>query len=460
MSSFAVVSDNGDEDACVGENSVVVPVKSEEDARKGEASVVVSGEGEGTCKGKASVMVSGKGKDAVKPSCTAQYPCVKRLRERRLLSFLLDQGFDGAFRELNRETGVLFNVEHIRRLVRRGQWDDALMYLNTFLPPFISERRSFRARIFNNFLLMHHRFANVVAGNKDMHLDKQYADGRSSSTRAERRFRSMNYSILAPDSGHLRAAIDWDKVRSHAACLIPELAHRTPELKRRTVLPSRCMMPHDVLPIGTGLFLRRRVKKQGPQPPKTDAIITAIKHQRYCRLVRDSSIGSKDEALELLVNYLDQTLQAGLPRGCTLSYDFQPSGKEVQLAADASDAPSEQTMLGTSTDNVKVHATSLVKISGAPICQIISGTLKVHAENPGISTPTNAGTKRLIQEGYHTHNQMDGLPTVEDDIEAKRQRTAGTFGEKSSVPAFGGRASTDANTLVNFRPKLRPVCSM
>ncbi|XP_048558875.1 uncharacterized protein LOC125539461 isoform X2 [Triticum urartu] len=425
MSSFAVVSDNGDEDACVGENSVVVPVKSEEDARKGEASVVVSGEGEGTCKGKASVMVSGKGKDAVKPSCTAQYPCVKRLRERRLLSFLLDQGFDGAFRELNRETGVLFNVEHIRRLVRRGQWDDALMYLNTFLPPFISERRSFRARIFNNFLLMHHRFANVVAGNKDMHLDKQYADGRSSSTRAERRFRSMNYSILAPDSGHLRAAIDWDKVRSHAACLIPELAHRTPELKRRTVLPSRCMMPHDVLPIGTGLFLRRRVKKQGPQPPKTDAIITAIKHQRYCRLVRDSSIGSKDEALELLVNYLDQTLQAGLPRGCTLSYDFQPSGKE-----------------------------------GAPICQIISGTLKVHAENPGISTPTNAGTKRLIQEGYHTHNQMDGLPTVEDDIEAKRQRTAGTFGEKSSVPAFGGRASTDANTLVNFRPKLRPVCSM
>ncbi|KAM3369514.1 hypothetical protein ACQJBY_017418 [Aegilops geniculata] len=421
MSSFAVVSDSGDEDACVGENSVVVPVKSEEDARKGEASVVVSGEGEGTCKGKA----SGKGKDAVKPSCTAQYPCVKRLRERRLLSFLVDQGFDGAFRDLNRETGVLFNVEHIRRLVRRGQWDEALMYLNTFLPPFLSERRSFRARIFNNFLLMHHRFANVVAGNKDMHLDKQYAEGRSSSTRAERRFRSMNYSILAPDSGHLRAAIDWDKVRSHAACLIPELAHRTPELKRRTVLPSRCMMPHDVLPIGTGLFLRRRVKKQGPHPPKTDAIFTAIKHQRYCRLVRDSSIGSKDEALELLVNYLDQTLQAGLPRGCTLSYDFQPSGKE-----------------------------------GAPICQIISGTLKVHAENPAISTPTNAGTKRLIQDGYHTHNQMDGLPTVEDDIEAKRQRTAGTFGEKSSVPAFGGRASTDANTLVNFRLKPRPVCSM
>ena len=41
----------------------------------------------------------GKGKDAVKPSCTVQYSCVKRVRERRLLSFLVDQGFHGAFRE-------------------------------------------------------------------------------------------------------------------------------------------------------------------------------------------------------------------------------------------------------------------------------------------------------------------------------------------------------------------------
>lgn len=36
----------------------------------------------------------------------------------------------------------------------------------------------------------------------------------------------------------------------------------------------------------------------------------------------------------------------------------------VELAADASDAPSAQTMLGASPDIVKVHATSSVKISG------------------------------------------------------------------------------------------------
>ncbi|XP_044320339.1 uncharacterized protein [Triticum aestivum] len=379
MSSSAVVFGSDDEDACVGENSVVV---------------------------------SGKGKDAVKPSCTVQYSCVKRLRERRLLSFLLDQGFHGAFRELTRETAALFDLEHMRRLVRRGRWYDALFYLSTFLPPLKSERRSLRAKIFHNFLLMHGRFADVVAGNKDPYLDKQYANGRSNSTDAERRFRSMNYSILAPDAGQLRAAIDWGRVRSHAEFVVRRMALATPELRRPMVLPSRCK--HDVLPIGTGLFRKRRVKKHGPQPRKTDAILMALKHQQYCRQFRESSVASKDEALELLVNFLDETLQAGLPRGCKLTYDLQPSGKE-----DASDAPSAQTMLGTSTDDVKAHAISLVKIPGTRICQIISSTLKIHAKDPGISPPTNADTKRFTQAGCHAQNKMDGLPTVEDDIYSK-----------------------------------------
>uniref|UniRef100_A0A453CQL8 Uncharacterized protein n=4 Tax=Aegilops tauschii subsp. strangulata TaxID=200361 RepID=A0A453CQL8_AEGTS len=175
--------------------------------------------------------------------------------------------------------GGAVRLEHMRWLVRRGRWYDALFYLNIFLPPLKSERRSLRARIFHNFLLMHGRFADVVAGNKDPYLDKQYANGRSNSTDAERRFRSMNYSILAPDAGQLRAAIDWDRVRSHAEFVVRKMALATPELRRPMVLPSRCMMPHDVLPIGTGLFRKRRVKKQGPQPPKREA--TALKQYYY-----------------------------------------------------------------------------------------------------------------------------------------------------------------------------------
>ncbi|KAE8795713.1 hypothetical protein D1007_29306 [Hordeum vulgare] len=276
---------------------------------------------------------------------------------------------------------------------------------------------------------MHGRFADAVAGNKDRILDKQYANSRSNSTAAERRFRSMNYSILGPDAGRLRAAIDWDRVRSHAEFVVQRMALSTPELRRPLLLPSRCMMPHDVLPIGTGLFRKRRVKKQVPQPPKTDAILMALKFQQYCQQFRESSVGSKDKALELLVKFLDETLQAGLPRGCTLTYDLQPTGKEVELAEDASDVLSEQTMLGTSEDNVKVHDTSLVKNSGARVFQIISRALKVHAKNPGMLSPINAGTKRLIQAGCHAQNEMDRLQTVENDIYPKKQRTVGAFGE-------------------------------
>jgi hypothetical protein len=77
-----MLSGNGEVDACVGEATVVAYGNDEEDASKGEASIVVSG----------------KSKYAVKRRCTtAEYPCVNQLRDRCLLSFLLDQRLYRAF---------------------------------------------------------------------------------------------------------------------------------------------------------------------------------------------------------------------------------------------------------------------------------------------------------------------------------------------------------------------------
>jgi hypothetical protein len=83
-------SGNGEVDACVGDASGI----GEEQVCVGETSV--KGDDD-ACKGEASVVLSGKSRNAVKRRGTAEYPCVKRLRERRLLSFLHDQGFHGAF---------------------------------------------------------------------------------------------------------------------------------------------------------------------------------------------------------------------------------------------------------------------------------------------------------------------------------------------------------------------------
>jgi hypothetical protein len=97
-------SGNGEVDACVGEASGIgeeqvcvreASVKGDDDACKGEASVV-------------------KSRYAVKRRGTAEYPCVKRLRQRRLLSFLHDQGFHGAFKAY---VHVFFSLEKLRSMI-------------------------------------------------------------------------------------------------------------------------------------------------------------------------------------------------------------------------------------------------------------------------------------------------------------------------------------------------------
>ena len=97
MSPSIVFSDNGEEDASVGEASIVVSGIDEEEVCLDETSVLANGNDEDACNGKDSIAVSGKSNYAIKRTFTAEYPCVRRLRERRLLSFLFGQGFHGAF---------------------------------------------------------------------------------------------------------------------------------------------------------------------------------------------------------------------------------------------------------------------------------------------------------------------------------------------------------------------------
>ncbi|KAM0909282.1 hypothetical protein ACQ4PT_014902 [Festuca glaucescens] len=392
--------------------------------RVGEASGI--GEEE-VCVGEASVLVSGKSKYAVKRTGTAEYPWVKRLRERRLLSFLRDQGFHGAF-ELIDKTPVIFRVRHIRLLVQQGRWADALRYLNTYLPP-LSEnhKRSCRAQIFHNFRVMHYRFR------QRRRRQQGKAPGKAlrkelvvlqRSSHAELKFRSIAYTILASEPHQLMATYDWDEVRRHASFLVDYLAHTTPELSRSMPLPSRYMMPQHALPIGSGLHRRghRVLKKQGPQKPDTDAILMALKSVAATNGAFNYSAESPNDALEMLADFLDQTFQAGLRRGCNLSYASEPTEKEAEQVAGGADAPDVQSMLGSSTDNAEGHATSSVIFSVAPFFQMISsGALKVHSQNPGISSVTNAGAnKRLVQAGCHTENPSKESTAVEDDIYPKK----------------------------------------
>ncbi|KAI5010972.1 hypothetical protein ZWY2020_013109 [Hordeum vulgare] len=80
-------------------------------------------------------MDSSKVEAAEKPSGSVDHPGVERLRHRRLLAVLRDQGFHGAYAEVTRKTGVHMSLRHLRDLVERGRWADAIAYLELHLPP-------------------------------------------------------------------------------------------------------------------------------------------------------------------------------------------------------------------------------------------------------------------------------------------------------------------------------------
>lgn len=70
-----------------------------------------------------------------KLSAPGEYPCVRRIRHRRLLTYLWLQGFQPTFQAMTQETDAHLCGLHLRQLVARGLWSDALNYLRRFFNP-------------------------------------------------------------------------------------------------------------------------------------------------------------------------------------------------------------------------------------------------------------------------------------------------------------------------------------
>ncbi|KAM3370185.1 hypothetical protein ACQJBY_017837 [Aegilops geniculata] len=184
---------------------------------------------------------------ADKPSGTAEHPCVARLRHQRLLAFLRDQGFHGAYAEVTRRTGVHTSLRHLRGLVERGRWADAVAYLELHLPP-PPRPRSSNAALLHDFLVTHRRFADAVAGHVDLSaLPGSYFELCHSRDvgHGELRLRAITFLLLG--FPHIRADVNWEMVRSKASFVVWRLATATPELQGRISLPAAA--PQQLLPV-------------------------------------------------------------------------------------------------------------------------------------------------------------------------------------------------------------------
>lgn len=360
----------------------------------------------------------------------AENRCLSRFRHRRLLAFLSRQRYDVAFNGLMLQASEPFCLERLQGLVRKGLWEDAIDYLDGFLP---AGPRSLHAHAFRNFLLMHHYLASIAAGDESA-MDKLRAHHWMQhvvdawKTKANHTFpRVMAQALLS--SEQLRASMDWDGVRREAAYILSRLASRTPELNRPLTLPTCYTKPHQVLPIdvASGLCRRRRVKEQRPhlQPAAVARAILFRGSQRYTRSLANSSFEFIENAKEWFATIMDESLRAGSGKATSLLQQIMKEGAPVAPVSLISPA--------------KSSGTSSLTNAGAPVssvCQTLNMTRD--AENYGISSVTSPGPEKS-QEGAcggfnPRKNPRAELATIDEYLDSKRQRTTGTFGEASMVP--------------------------
>ncbi|CAD6253439.1 unnamed protein product [Miscanthus lutarioriparius] len=226
----------------------------------------------------------------------AEYPCVRRYRHRRLLTFLWLQGFRDTHGSMLSESDAMLWVPHLKHFVLHDQWQDANLYLSRFLPLVTRRRTSVEAmvlsRVFNAFSTL----ANIVGGGED-DLSKQYLDHKRTICHGQIRLRSIILNVQ-----QARASIDWERVKEMAAEILEELAYATPELKDLTLMPGGSMRPHNVLPIGFGFRRRCRPKKQRTRQPKSPAGVVKSYLVRWRRLPAssDPSQETYDQKLTLI----------------------------------------------------------------------------------------------------------------------------------------------------------------
>ncbi|WVZ85611.1 hypothetical protein U9M48_032516 [Paspalum notatum var. saurae] len=249
----------------------------------------------------------------------AEYPCVKRLRLRRLYSFLDLQGFYATANAMLGESDAVFSPTRLQGLVARGQWQDARSYLSRFLQLDRKRPTSVEALVLHVLLQQHKSLAELVAatgrGEKTTgprawnylnHDRKTYLPGAI-------RIRSIKLNIFC--SQHVRDSIDWDHARSVAADHVLSLAYRVPELRDKIAeLPDDATMdPHEALPIAQYGYHPKK------KATRTDAPALVKHYRRTLRRLRDSSYPSQEsyderrtlsKALHWVADIIDDCLKA------------------------------------------------------------------------------------------------------------------------------------------------------
>ncbi|CAN6372590.1 unnamed protein product [Urochloa humidicola] len=380
-------------------------------------------------------------------AATVEYPCVRRLRHRRLLTFLSLQTFDPALRSAAGETEAFFSVPRLCRLVERGQWKRAVEYLLRFLPAAGGLRvLGLEAQVLRRFLVAHMALASILAGTEEGDVlaeeyGRKYRDHGSSVCHGIVRLRSIMLTALHAKQ-QLRDSLDWECVPRKASEIVEDLAYRTPELKDALLKlePGGPMEPYNVIPIWFSSRRRRRPHKKPSRCTRASAIAKGYLHRKRSLLPSSRSRESHDELLNKAMNCVadavDESLKAGKRLQLNQNRPPKPSGREVS-----------QAIFGTMPGPARSPGTPSVANSGkfashvpSPVVPVSSvlGCLTNRDKSSGVSLMTDAGTNTYSsQEGFIAEsdhqgiitrkNKREDISTNEQDLGSKLQRTTEAF---------------------------------
>ncbi|XP_037474618.1 uncharacterized protein LOC119351959 [Triticum dicoccoides] len=367
------------------------------------------------------------------------YPLVRRLRNRRLLTYLWLQGFDAAYDSVVHESGVQMSRLHLRQLLIRGQWREAIKYITRFLPPAVD--RGVETRSLLIFLHALWSLANVAGcsaggfANQSVHRDLSFL--KSICSRSAKLASILQYTLHSPQ---FRASLNWILVREKASFIADDLALESPELRRKLLLPGGPGLPQDLFPISP-LRPRRHWTQQFPRP-KPEAIAKCYLKRRRSLPSASPLYGLPDNAVSRVSDLIEGCLKAGklpeLHRGNPLQSNAKEGASGTSLL---------QTMFGTVTSSSENTGTSSVTNAGAPTsigqpcpwCSSVANSgaaVSQPIKIPWITSATNAAPiKCLRQDGWCTNSATQGsagrgknsgedLMTFEEDgPDRKRQRT-------------------------------------
>ncbi|KAM3389576.1 hypothetical protein ACQJBY_011616 [Aegilops geniculata] len=281
----------------------------------------------------------------------ADDPCLRRLRNRRLIVSLYLQGFEPAHDWMLHETDLFMSGRHLQQLVACGQWRQALDYIRRFLPPAMG---GVEARTLCLFLHTFWAVDNAAACSMGAPVTTAAYnhDVRVLTTMCASNAKLSSILNKIHHSPKFRASLDWRLVREKASLIADDLALDSPELRRRLLLPR------DLLPIGP-CHRRHHLKKQALRPASS-AIAKWYLNRKKSLPSSTPVTGLNSEGQNRVVDLIEECLKAGTVVELDQGHLLQSSAM-----AGAFSTPFSQTIFGTAGPT-KNSETSSVTNAGAP----------------------------------------------------------------------------------------------